>query len=134
MSARTYRRDNRGRFASAGTKVSATAKGVRRATKAATATGAKKVATGARKSYVSGSFTRNLEVGQGGGYKGVKVGAEFRTPSGRGALVKGIVGYHGKPNRRLDITPSLDKSQKRVTVAAKPNPNRRAGAGTKLRR
>ncbi|GAA2053005.1 hypothetical protein [Williamsia deligens] len=106
--ARAYRRDARGRFAAAGTKIS--------------------------NSYVSGSFTRNLAVGRGGAYKGVKVGAEFRTPAGRGAVVKGIVGYHGKPDRRLDITPGLDKSAKKVTVSARPNPSRRAAAGRKLRK
>lgn len=83
---------------------------------------------------MQGSFTKNLAVGQGGDYKGVKVGAEFKTPKGRGVLVKGVVGYHGKPNRRLDITPSLEKAQKKVTVSVKPNPSRRASAGTRLRR
>ncbi|WP_236723218.1 hypothetical protein [Prescottella equi] len=131
---RRYRRDSQGRFAGAGTKVSTTAKGARTAAKAATKTGARKVATGVSNSYVSGSFTKNLAVGQGGDYKGVKVGAEFKTPKGRGVMVKGIVGVHGKPDRRLDITPTLDKAQKKVTVSAMPNPNRRASAGTRLRR
>ncbi|MGB7234432.1 MAG: hypothetical protein WBD41_00495 [Rhodococcus sp. (in: high G+C Gram-positive bacteria)] len=41
---------------------------------------------------MKGSFEKNLEVGQGGAYKGAKVGAEFRTPlavarSSRGSLV-----------------------------------------------
>ncbi|CDZ92136.1 MULTISPECIES: hypothetical protein [Rhodococcus] len=131
---RNYRRDRLGRFTGAGTKVSASAKGARRAAKAATKTGARKVATGAKNSYVQGSFSRNLVVGQGGEYKGVKVGAEFTTPKGRGVVVKGIVGYHGKPDRRLDITPSLDVEQKKLSVKARPNPNRRASAGTKIRR
>ncbi|MGW6377060.1 hypothetical protein ACWFRB_13455 [Rhodococcus sp. NPDC055112] len=131
---RSYRRDRLGRFAGAGTKVSATAKGARIAAKAVTKTGATKAAGRIGHSYVQGSFSKNLVVGQGGDYKGVKVGAEFETPKGRGVLVKGIVGYHGKPNRRLDITPSLDKAQKKVTVSVKPNLNRRASAGTRLRR
>lgn len=133
---RNQRRDRLGRFAGAGTKVSASAKGARRAAKAATKTGARKVATGAKNSYVQGSFSRNLVVGQGGEYKGVKVGAEFMTLNGRGVLVKGIVGYHGKPDRRLDITPSLDVEQKKLTVKAQPRPlaSRHASAGTKIRR
>ncbi|WP_019288712.1 hypothetical protein [Rhodococcus pyridinivorans] len=114
--------------------MSASAKAARRAAKAATKTSAKKVTTGVGKSYVSGSFSKNLVVGQGGEYKGVKVGAEFKTPKGRGVLVKGIVGYSGPPNRRLDITPKLDKAQKKLSVHATPNSNRRAAAGTKLRR
>ncbi|NMO02530.1 hypothetical protein HH308_15040 [Gordonia sp. TBRC 11910] len=95
---RTYKRDPLGRFAGAGTKVTSATK----------------------RAYVSGSFTKNLAVGKGGAYKGVKVGAEFRTPKGRGAVAKGIVGYRGKPNRKLDITPSLVKSQKKLTVTARP--------------
>ena len=50
--------------------------------------------------YVKGSVNKNSFVGQGGRYKGVKIGAEFKTPGGRGFLVKGIAGYHGKPKRR----------------------------------
>ncbi|MCD2119109.1 MULTISPECIES: hypothetical protein [Rhodococcus] len=111
-----------------------TARGARTAARAATKTGATKVATGVGKSYVSGSFSKNLVVGQGVEYKGVKVGAEFKTPKGRGVLVKGIVGYHGKPDRRFDITPELNKTQKKLSVHATPNPNRRAAAGTKLKR
>lgn len=89
----------------------------------------------AGQAYVKGSFQRNLVVGQSGDYKGVEIGAEFRTPSGHGAIVKGIAGYHGKFDRQLDITPSLDKSQKKVTVTARPNPARRsASAGRKITR
>ncbi|MEE2033637.1 hypothetical protein [Rhodococcus chondri] len=117
-----------------GTKVATTAKGARSAAKPATKNGATKVATGVGKSYVSSSFSKNLVVGQGGEYKGLKIGAEFKTPKGRGVLVKGIVGYHGKPNRHLDITPELELKQKKLTVNATPNPNRRASAGTKLKK
>lgn len=78
-----------------------------------------------RPRYVKGSFTRNLYVGQGGSYKGAKVGAEFRTPGGRGVIVKGIAGYHGKPDRRLDVTPSYNKAARAATVTAKPNPRRK---------
>ncbi|MBM4728825.1 hypothetical protein GS446_19670 [Rhodococcus hoagii] len=131
---RKYRRDSRGRFAGAGTKVSTTAKGARTVTKAVVRTGAKKIAGGVGRSYVAGSFTKNLEVGRGGDFKRVQVGAEFKTPKGRGVVVKGIVGVHGKADRRLDITPSLDKAQKKVTLSAKPNPNRRVTAGVKLRK
>ncbi|QQM52603.1 hypothetical protein [Rhodococcus pyridinivorans] len=131
---RNQRRDRLGRFAGTGTKVSASAKDARRAAKTAMKTGATKVATGIGKSYVSGSFSKNLVVGRGGEYKGVKVGAEFKTPKGRGVLVKGIVGYSGPPNRRYDITPELNKAQKKLSVHATPNPNRRAAAGTKLKR
>lgn len=130
---RNQRRDRLGRFAGTGTKVASTAKGAKSAAKAATKTGAKKVATGVGKSYVQGSFSKNLVVGQGGEYKGVKVGAEFKTPKGRGVLVKGIVGVHGKPDRQFDITPELN-DQKKLSVNVKPNPNRRASAGTKVRR
>lgn len=133
MSARrNYRRDRLGRFAGAGTKVTTTAKGARTVAKAAAKTGARKVGS----TYVNGSFEKNLEIGRGGAYKGVKVGAEFRTPAGRGAVVKGIVGYHGPPNRRLDITPVLDKKQKKLAVTATRNPaaSRRASAGKKLKR
>lgn len=128
--ARAQRRDRLGRFAGAGSKVSATASGTRRAAATAGKVGAKKV----RQSYVSGSFTRNLDIGQGGAYKGVKIGAEFKTPKGRGAVVKGIVGYHGRPDRRLNITPSLNNSARKLTVTAQPNPSRRAAAGSKVRR
>ncbi|MDV7135404.1 hypothetical protein [Williamsia muralis] len=116
MARRKYRRDRIGRFArNAGTKVAAN-----------------------RPRYVAGSFERNLEVGQGGAYKGVKAGAEFRTPAGRGVLVKGIVGVHGSPERRVDVTPSLDKQARALTFTARPNPNRAAArtprnaAGTKV--
>lgn len=85
--------------------------------------------------YVKGSFEKHLTVGQGGDYKGVKIGAEFRSPAGRGVLVKGIVGVHGRPDRRVDVTPSLDKAQRKLTVTARANPARRsAAAGTKVRR
>ena len=136
MSARTYRRDRLGRFAGAGSKVASAATVAR----AATRTGARKVVTAtaatARESYVAGSFTKNLEVGRlSGSYKGVNAGAEFRSPAGRGVLVKGTVGYHGTPTRRLDVTPSLNKAQKKVTVTARPNPaSRSASSGRKLRK
>lgn len=126
---RNQRRDRLGRFAGTGTKVAS----AKSAAKAAPKTGATKVATGVGKSYVSGSFSKNLVVGQGGEYKGVKVGAEFKTPKGRGVLVKGIVGYHGKPDRRVAITPELNLKQKKLSVHATPNPNRRASAGKRLR-
>lgn len=119
---------------SRGPKIASTAKGARTATRTATTIGSKKVARGIGNSYVPGSFSKNLVVGQSGEYKGVKVGAEFKTPKGRGVVVKGVVGFHGKPNRRFDITPSLDVQQKKLTFTAKPNPNRRAAAGTKLKR
>ena len=85
----------------------------------------RRVAGTVAKSYVRGSFERNLEVGQGGAFKGVKAGAEFRTPAGRGVLVKGIVGYHGKPDRPFDVTPSLNKRTRTMTVKVKPNPGRK---------
>ncbi|MFZ2175373.1 MAG: hypothetical protein WAW17_15350 [Rhodococcus sp. (in: high G+C Gram-positive bacteria)] len=131
---RNQRRDRLGRFAGTGTKVANTAKGARTAAKSSTKTGATKSPRGVGKSYVSGSFSKNLVVGQGGDYKGVKLGAEFKTPKGRGVLVKGIVGYHGKPDRRVEIKPDLDLKQKKLTVNATPNPNRRASAGTKLKK
>lgn len=137
MSARrNYRRDRLGRFAGAGTKVAATAKGARAVGKAAAKTGARKVTKQAKDSYVSGSFTKNLEVGRGGEYAGIKAGAEFKTPKGRGVLVKAVVGVHGKPDRRLTITPSLDKKQKKLAVTATRNPAaaRRASAGKKMKR
>ena len=114
---RTYKRDRIGRFArNAGTKVATN-----------------------RLRYVEGSFVKNLEVGHGGDYKGVKAGAEFRTQAGRGVLVKGIVGVHGKPDRRIDVTPSLSKQARELSVTARPNPNRatarnarKAAAGSKV--
>ena len=122
------RRDRLGRFAGAGSKVVGS-------TKAATANAGKKASKSVSNAYVKGSFEKHLTVGQGGDYKGVKIGAEFRSPAGRGVLVKGIVGVHGRPDRRLDVTPSLDKAQKRLTVTARPNPtSRKATAGTKVRR
>ena len=127
--ARRQRRDRLGRFAGAGTKVTSAGK----AAKSVGKTGAKKVAAAARNSYVRGSFEKHLEIGRGGDYKGVKIGAEFRSRAGRGAVVKGIAGYHGKPDRRLNIEPSLEKSQRKLTVTAQPNLNRRAGAGRKVR-
>ncbi len=77
-----------------------------------------------RPKYVTGSLHKNSHVGQGGQYKGVKIGAEFRTPGGRGVLLKGIAGYHGKPQRRLDVTPAYDRTTRTATVTAKPNPGR----------
>ncbi|MFE6919702.1 hypothetical protein ACFVAV_01520 [Nocardia sp. NPDC057663] len=130
MARRSYKRDKRGRFASvAGAKVSGTARSARRVARSAARTGAHKVSAGVRGAYVQGSFEKNLEVGQGGDYKGVKVGAEFRTPSGRGVIGKAIVGYHGKPDRRLDVTPKLDKPTKTLTVTVTVKPN----AGAKVR-
>jgi hypothetical protein len=130
MSRRNQKRDRLGRFAGAGTKVSATAKGARTAAKTASKTGAKKV----KGSYVHGSFEKNLEIGPEGSLRSVQVGADFRSPKGRAARVRASVGYQGKPDRRLNIEPSLEKSQKKLTVTAQPNVNRRAGAGTKVRR
>ncbi|AFA73689.1 hypothetical protein GPOL_c26680 [Gordonia polyisoprenivorans VH2] len=124
-----------GRFAGSGTKVTNAASAAKSATTASVRKAARSAGSKASDAYVSGSFTKNLEIGQGGDYKGVKVGAEFRTPKGRGALVKGIVGYHGKPDRRVDVTPTLDKPAKKVTVTAKPNPaSKSAAAGRKVRR
>jgi hypothetical protein len=120
--ARNYRRDAFGRFARVGS-----------TTKVATKSAAKGAARKARQSYVKGSFTKNLEVGRGGDYKGAKIGAEFRTPAGRGVLVKGIVGYHGKPDRRVDVTPSLDTSTKTLKVSAKPNPARLSARSSGVR-
>ncbi|MBF6161359.1 hypothetical protein IU438_04785 [Nocardia cyriacigeorgica] len=125
MARRTYKRDSRGRFARvSGVKVGHTVKAARRVASNTARTGARKVGN----TYVSGSFEKHLEVGQGGDYKGVKLGAEFRTPSGRGAVTKAIVGYHGKPDRRLDVTPKLDKPNRELTVTVKPNPARKATA------
>lgn len=130
--ARSYKRDRKGRFSSvAGVKVPKGAKAVRSVARAATRSGARKVTATARGAYMSGSFEKHLEVGRGGAYKGVKVGAEFRTSSGRGVLTKAIVGYHGKPDRRLDVTPKLDKPARTLTVTVKPNPARTSPAGTK---
>jgi hypothetical protein len=64
----------------------------------------------------------------------VKVGAEFRTPAGRGGVVKGIAGYHGRPDRRLDITPRLNKAAKTLTVTVKPHSARKVSAGRKVKR
>ncbi|KXO91301.1 hypothetical protein [Tsukamurella pseudospumae] len=134
MSRRSFKRDRQGRFAGAGSKIGSTAKGAKSAANTAAKTYSKKVGKSVGNAYVNGSFEKHLVVGQGGDYKGVKVGAEFRSPAGRGVVVKGIAGYHGKPNRRLDVTPSLDKAQKQLTVTAKPNPARRsAAAGRKVR-
>ncbi|WP_068380966.1 hypothetical protein [Rhodococcus sp. EPR-157] len=120
MTRRKPKRDSRGRFSRvAGAKV---------ATKTATRAVGRKASAKVRQSYVKGSFEKNLEVGQGGAYKGAKVGAEFRTPAGRGALVKGIVGYHGKPDRRLDVTPTLDKPKRELTVRVRPNSARKMSA------
>lgn len=132
MARRNYKRDSRGRFARvSGAKVGSTAKAARRAARSATASGARRVSAGVRGAYVSGSFEKNLEVGQGGDYKGVKIGAEFQTPSGRGVLTKAIVGYHGKPDRRLDVTPKLDKPARELTITVRPNTARKASAGSK---
>jgi hypothetical protein len=120
MARRAYKRDRHGRFAKGAGRSAArkTARAVARGT-------GRRV----RRSYVAGSFTRNLDVGQGGSYKGVKVGAEFRTPAGRGVAVKGIVGYQGRPERRLDVTPRLNKTKREFTVTVKKNP-----AGRRLKR
>lgn len=120
MAGRKAKRDSRGRFSRVA--------GVKVATKAAGRAVGRKATRKVRQSYVKGSFEKNLEIGQGGAYKGVKVGAEFRTPAGRGALVKGIVGYHGKPDRRLDVTPKLDKPKRELTVRVRPNPARKTSA------
>ncbi|WP_307109747.1 hypothetical protein [Rhodococcus sp. SORGH_AS_0303] len=133
MAVRRPKRDRNGRFAT-------TAGTAARAAKSATKASGRKATKKVRRAYVNGSFEKNLEVGQGGDYKGVKVGAEFKSPAGRGAVVKGIVGYHGKPDRRVDVTPKLDKPAKTVTVTVKPNPTRasstprRASAGSKTMR
>jgi len=129
------RRDSRGRFArAAGAKV-------------ATKTAARKVRKSAvrktKQSYVKGSFTRNLFVGESDtGHKGFKVGAELRSPAGRSVVGKAIVGYHGRPDRRVDVTPRLDKPKKALVVTVKPNPGRKkraapsskTTAGTRLKR
>lgn len=120
MARRKAKRDSNGRFSRvAGAKV---------ATKAAGRAVGRKTTRKVRQSYVKGSFEKNLEIGQGGNYKGANVGVEFRTPAGRGALVKGIVGYHGKPDRLLDVTPKLDKPKRELTVRVRPNPARNVSA------
>lgn len=120
--ARNYRRDAFGRFANVGS-----------TTKVATKSVAKGAARRARQSYVKGSFTKNLEVGRGGDFAGIKAGVELKTPAGRGVLVKGIVGYHGKPDRRVVVTPSLDTSTKTLKVSAKPNPARLSARSSGVR-
>ncbi|WP_051613043.1 hypothetical protein [Rhodococcus sp. UNC23MFCrub1.1] len=135
MAVRQFKRKRNGQFAK-------TAGSAARAVKSATKASGRKATKKVRRSYVKGSFEKNLEVGQGGAYKGVKVGAEFRSPAGRGAVVKGIVGYHGKPDRLLDVKPKLNKPAKTLTVTVKPNsaPSsssasaKRATAGSKTMR
>lgn len=85
-----------------------------------------------RPKYVTGSLHKNSHVGQGGKYKGVKIGAEFRTPGGRGVLLKGIAGYHGKPQRRLDVTPAYDRTTRTATVTAKLHPGRGKPSSAKM--
>lgn len=53
-----------------------------------------------RPKLVAGSVARNTAVGRGGEYIGIKTGAEFVYPSGRGVLVKGIVGVKGRTARK----------------------------------
>ncbi|MGC5023225.1 hypothetical protein ACLQ3K_00600 [Tsukamurella sp. DT100] len=132
--ARNQRRDRLGRFAGSGSKIAGGAKSARRAASAASKSSARKAGRSVGNAYVRGSFEKHLVVGQGGAYRGAKVGAEFKTPKGRGVLVKGIVGYHGKPNRKIDIEPSLDKAQRKLTVSAKPGPGFRKTTGRKVRR
>lgn len=86
-----------------------------------------KVAT-SRPRYVAGSFQRNLDVGQVGSFKRVKAGAEFRTPGGRAVRVAGSIGYHGKSDRRFDVTPSYDKKAKALAISVRPNSARVAAA------
>lgn len=133
MAVRRPKRDRNGRFAK-------TAGTAARAVKSATKASGRKATRKVRRAYVKGSFEKNLEVGQSGAYKGVKVGAEFTSPAGRGVVVKGIVGYHGKPDRLIDVKPKLNKPAKTLTVAVRPNPARstsavkRATAGSKTMR
>lgn len=129
MSRRIQKRDRLGRFAGAGSKVVGS-------TKAATANAGKKATKSVSNAYVKGSLTDELHVGTlPGGFKGASVGSQYRTPKGRGFVVRASVGYHGASNRRLDVTPSLDKAQRKLTVTAKPNPaSRKATAGSKVRR
>ncbi|MDP0398755.1 hypothetical protein [Tsukamurella strandjordii] len=121
-----------GKFAkgTGGAKVRASVAGAVKSRATGSATKARRAVGNA---YVKGSFEKNLHVGTGGSYKGVKAGVEFRSPKGRGVLVKGIAGYHGTPNRRLDVTPSLDKPTRTLTVKVRPNPGRKTTAARSAR-
>lgn len=95
---------------------------------------AQKARRAAGRAYVKGSARDELHVGVlPGGYKGVSAGARYRTPAGRGVVVRASVGYRGKPDRRLDVTPSLDKPTKTLTVKVKPNPGRKPTAARSAR-
>lgn len=138
MARRSFKRDSKGRFSRVA--------GAKGAAKAATRVVGRKATKKVRQSHVKGSFEKNLSVGRSGDYKAAKAGAEFRTATGRGFLVKGTVGYHGKPGRRLDVTPRLDKPKRELTVTVRKNsagtkvsskpkaPPRSASSGTKVRR
>jgi len=138
MVRRSFKRDSKGRFSRVA--------GAKGAAKAATRVVGHKATKKVCQSYVRGSFEKNLSVGRSGDYKAAKAGAEFRTATGRGFLVKGTVGYHGKPGRRLDVMPRLDKPKRELTVTVRKNPAgtkmgnspkappRSAGAGTRMRR
>ena len=71
---RNIKRDSSGRFSRVA--------GVKVATKTAGRAVGRKATRKVRQSYVKGSFEKSLEIGQGGNYKGAKVGVEFRTPTG----------------------------------------------------
>ncbi|MDV8008625.1 hypothetical protein [Rhodococcus sp. IEGM 1318] len=138
MARRSFKRDSKGRFSRVA--------GAKGAAKVATRAVGRSVTRKVRRSYVKGSFEKHLVVGKGGDYKGAKVGVEFRTPAGRGLLGKAILGYHGRPDRKLDVTPTLDKPNRELTVTVRKNPAgskvgskpktppRSASSGTKMRR
>lgn len=143
---RNLKRDSRGRFSRVA--------GVKVATKTATRAVGRKATAKVRQSYVRGSAFRHLDVGPSGNFKSATVGAELRTPTGRGGLVRGTIGYRGRDDRRLDVSPVLSKQAKTLTVTVRPNstrksapsakasagsktrsaPNKSTGAGTRLRR
>lgn len=138
MARRSSKRDSKGRFSRVA--------GAKGAAKAATRTVGPQSHEESPPVLREGSFEKNLSAGQRGDYKAAKAGAEFRTATGRGLLVEGTVGYHGKPGRRLDATPRLDKPQRELAATVRKNsagtkvssepkaPPRSASSGTKVRR
>lgn len=132
---RAQRRDRLGRFAGSGSKIAGGAKSARRAASAASKSSARKAGRSLGTAYQRGSFTDELHVGNlSGGYKGASVGARYRTPKGRGLVVRASVGYSGPANKRLDITPGYDKAGRKITVSAKPGPGFSKTTGRKVRR
>lgn len=126
MAVRHFRRKRNGQFAK-------TAGSAARAAKSATKASGRKATKKVRRAYVPGSGSTHLTIGERDGFKQIRVGGDLRLKAGRAARVAAEVGYRGKPDRRLDVKPVLNKPTKTLTVTVIQNPARSSSSASAKR-